>query len=287
MNKFDNVEVSVVIPTLGGNILNDTILHLNAGLIKPIEILICIPEKFVNNLTIDNFDNVKILPTNFMGQVAQRAYGFKNAKSEYVLQLDDDIILDSNCLKNLIEYLITNNINSAVSPILLFKNSLTDVYKAKNYKLIERFYYFLINGFDGFVPGIITKAGTEIGVNQIYITDNSYKVSWLPGGCILHYKKNLIFYNYFPFTGKAYCEDLFHSKIIENLGISMYIIKNTFAYIDDPRIILVSNKNWFLNLIKDYKTRKEFVSIHNFSKIRLIIFYLIILIHYSLNKILK
>jgi hypothetical protein len=287
MNKFDNIEVSVVIPTLGGNILNDTITQLNSGSIKPFEILICIPEKFVTNLTIDIFDNVKVLSTNFMGQVAQRAYGFKNAKSEYVLQLDDDIILDSNCLKNLIDNLITSNKSEAVSPILLFKNSLKDVYKPKNSKLIERFYYYLINGFDGFVPGIITKAGTEIGVNQIYITDKSYKVCWLPGGCILHFKKNLVEYNYFPFKGKAYCEDLFHSKIIENLGISMYITKNAFAYIDDPRIFSVNNKNWFINLIKDYKIRKRFVTLYNLSTSRLHYFYLINIFNYLFKKIYK
>ena len=80
MNKLTKVKVSVVIPTLGGNILNDTIDNLNTGTIKPDEILICIPEKFKNNLNIQNYDNVEILTTSFMGQVPQRLYGFKKAK---------------------------------------------------------------------------------------------------------------------------------------------------------------------------------------------------------------
>ena len=45
---------------------------------------------------------------------------------------------------------------------------------------------------------------------------NLHEVEWLPGGCILHSKKNLIKKNYFNFKyKKAYCEDLIHSYFLK------------------------------------------------------------------------
>ncbi len=285
-STFD-FEISVVIPTLGGNILNETIKRINNGSLKPAEILICIPENYTSLLKLDYFDNIRILATKFMGQVAQRAHGFKNAKFNYVLQLDDDIILEYNSLKNLVNNLKSIGNNSAVSPVFLFKDNRNDVYKIKSNNILKLIFYFFINGNEGFVPGIITRAGTEIGVNQIYIRNKNHKVSWLPGGCILHYKNNLIDYNYFPFKGKAYCEDLFHSKLIENKGVSMFVIKNTYALIDDPNLDNISYKSSLINICNDFKCRLVFIKKYKLSKFRFLLFYVFIFINNFLKKIFK
>ena len=46
--------ISVVIPSLGGEILIDTIKHLNNGSVFPDEIIIVIPKEFKSNFFIEN-----------------------------------------------------------------------------------------------------------------------------------------------------------------------------------------------------------------------------------------
>ena len=78
--------LSVVIPSLGGNILNNTISSLNSGSIIPDEILISLPSlQHINQVNISDH-NVRLINANCRGQVAQRIYGFEMAQHEYVLQ---------------------------------------------------------------------------------------------------------------------------------------------------------------------------------------------------------
>ena len=110
MTKINDLSdgVSVVIATLGGELLKDTIEQLNKGSIIPTEILICIPEEdFIEGKEMEVF-NVKIIKTECRGQVAQRAVGFREARCPYVLQLDDDIILDHSCLEELWKVVSSN-----------------------------------------------------------------------------------------------------------------------------------------------------------------------------------
>jgi glycosyltransferase involved in cell wall biosynthesis len=50
--------------------------------------------------------------------VYQRIVGFKHAKGDYVLQLDDDILLNNRCLERLVISLEELPEHSAVSPCL-------------------------------------------------------------------------------------------------------------------------------------------------------------------------
>ena len=53
------------------------------------------------------------------------------------------------------------------------------------------------------------------------------QVDWLPGGCVMHKKQNIILYDFYPFEGKAYCEDLIHSYHLINRGIKLMVTKNS------------------------------------------------------------
>ena len=75
----DNVEnlefpVSVVIATLGGDTLSDTLERLNCGTKLPAEILICIPEEYLDNVV----------------EVAQSATTDGQASQERIDKLDDE-----------------------------------------------------------------------------------------------------------------------------------------------------------------------------------------------------
>ncbi len=94
--------VSVVIATLGGTTLTGTIAGLNSGTVVPAEILVCVPELETSCIAPLKFDNVRVVPTPCRGQVAQRAVGFQEAKYDFVLQLDDDMFVDTQCLERLL-----------------------------------------------------------------------------------------------------------------------------------------------------------------------------------------
>ena len=126
MNYNKKNKVSVVIPTLGGKCLIKTINSLLKSSISPFEILICIPEENKVTKLLKSQPNVKIIETKKRGQVFQRSVGFLKAKCDYVLQLDDDEILDVDCIKNLLETFYNQNTSlMSVAPLILDYNSQT------------------------------------------------------------------------------------------------------------------------------------------------------------------
>merc|ERR1711991_519914 len=187
--KFNNIEhnVSVVIPTLGGKQLINTVLSLNKSSVIPVEILICIPRKNKVTSLLKNHQNIKIIETIKRGQVYQRYIGFLKAKCNHVMQLDDDEILDENCIEYLLET-FTNKQQDyfAVGPLVLDYNSKLSVYPLFGNNIFNSCLYFLLNGSKGYLEGEVTYAGTGIGVSSnSFVTIQVIEVKWLPGGCVL------------------------------------------------------------------------------------------------------
>ena len=225
--------ISVVIPTLGGDVLHKTILNLNNGSLIPDEILIVIPEKFKSNLDLKLLpENVKVFYTQFSGQVAQRIFGFKNVKYLFTLQLDDDILLEKDCLYNLF-YFLKKNKYSSVCPTMLDlenKKCFHNLVEPSSSDLFYKLLYKIINGKKGYESGKISKSGLGMG------TSIKYKmpiiVDWVPGGCVLHNSHNLIAFNYYILKGKAYAEDLIHSYYLNLNEIKLYHLPDAIAYVD-------------------------------------------------------
>lgn len=225
------MNISVVIPTLGDNKLIKTLESINKSTVKPNEIILCIPKDIIikhQKFKISN--NIRILHTVSKGQVSQRAEGFLEAKCEYVLQLDDDIILDMNCIEELVKCILIDN-KKSVGPKMfgLDNNYHSPRIKFKTSTLYEKFIFYLLNGKKGFMQGKISLAGVALGIPN---SDIDVDVDWLPGACILHNKKNLVYYDYYPYEGKAYSEDIIHSKILKKNGVSLIRSGNAKCIID-------------------------------------------------------
>ena len=286
INKNNNL-ISVVIATLGGTSLQETINSINNSSIRIAEIIVIIPRKYkyrINNL---KAQNLRIAFSNVKGQVHQRCEGFKLCNYEYVIQLDDDIILDTDCIETLLLASYDMPPNSAFSPSLYFLNTKTSVYE-RNLPLSFKFkfYYLILNGYNGYKEGEITKAGTEIGINSKGQNRKIIESKWLPGGMILHKKRNLVLHDYFQFNGKAYCEDLYHSFELREKGINLYIVLDSIAFINDPRFDnQVSISKWFNEMKKDYKIRRILVKKMNKSLIRMFLFYAINSINFLFKKL--
>lgn len=211
--------VSVVIPTLGGPSLSDTITRVNEGTCVPDEVIVCIPEREAPLAAPLASAVVRILPTPVRGQVAQRAEGFRAARSAYVLQLDDDIWLERDCLAHLVKYLESNP-GTAVGPAL--HDRTTGEYRSflvpqsPKPTRTDALMFRVINGAAGYQPGQISRAGVNMGLPE---TGDFQGLGWLPGGCILHHRTSLELSAFYPFPGKAFAEDLFHSHLLTRAGV--------------------------------------------------------------------
>jgi len=216
-------DVSVVIATLGGDCLAGTIEKLNTGTVVPAEILICIPEIEAPRAARLAGGNVRVVSTPCRGQVAQRACGFRQARHEFVLQLDDDIQVHSTCMERL-RACVSRFRDVAAGPKL--HDLATGEYRSflmpssNGNRHFERLMFWVINGKGGYKPGRIGRAGICMGLPEE--PAEWFDIGWLPGGCVLHRRANLVLSDFYPFRGKAFAEDLFHSVELTRKGIRLF-----------------------------------------------------------------
>lgn len=232
------VPVSVVIASLGGDQLLTTIQALNSGSASPEEILLCLPkDREGRNLELCA-NNVKIVLCSKSGQVAQRALGFRMAKQEYVMQLDDDVILGHETLMLMYHFLSSSVTPMAVGPVYLNRTDGKAVYPEAYEHLghWSRWRRWAIHGIKpGESPhGIWAPSGRNFGVVR-KATPNiptHLPVQWIPGGCVLHRKRDLITEDFYQWPGKAFAEDLIHSHLLRERGVALYVCLDASCKID-------------------------------------------------------
>ncbi len=281
-------EVSIVIPTLGGEQLGETISSVNAGGLVPERILVCIPEGRELEVSISGHDNVEIVRTQVRGQVAQRAVGLGMADTPFVLQLDDDILLEQDCLAQLVAAAKRLGGNSAVSPAFIKPGTGESLYRVDSASLFKKCYFRLLNGKCGFQPGIITRAGTTLGIECLDGDVRDIESEWLPGGCVLHYKANIITDNYFPFPGKAFSEDLYFSLLAARKGIKLYISSGSRCVVDPmPDMEKQCAGEFFRGVSGDLRASKKFVKDTGRSLARMYCFYAIHILNYFTRRLIR
>ena len=284
-NKYS---LSVVIPTLGGNSLNKTLESINRGSIVPDEILVCIPENEVVMIQDLSFHNLRVLVTPIRGQVGQRAIGFQAALYEIVMQLDDDLIIDEYCIENLLKTLNSCGPKVAVAPALINKLTGKSAYKTVDINtVIKRIFYWVMNGKNGFQPGKIAKSGLNFGFDTDGKSEKVYEVDWLAGGCVMHYSKNLILENFYPFKGKAYCEDIIHSYLLREKNISLYIDSSACCEVELFNLGNLKHNDYVKFIIDDYRARKYAMMKFSRYSIRIIFLYISYYTHFILSNLIK
>lgn len=273
--------MSVVIATLGADCLAKTIECLNQGSVVPEEILICIPVENMDRVAYLKFNNIRILPTNVRGQVPQRILGFNNVSHEVVMQLDDDISVDEFCVERLLETLHALGPEVAVAPALLDQESGSSVYKkSEKNRFLLALYYWLMNGSEGFAPGRIDKSGSSVGLDPAMSPGAIHDVEWLAGGCVIHYKKNLVLENFWPLPGKAYYEDVVHSYLLRQKGIRLVIETTARCSIELFSHSSFQPREFVVNLYRDYLGRRYFMRRFSRNSPRIYLFYVTRILSY-------
>lgn len=228
--------VSVVIATLGGPSLMRTIEYLNGCGVRPLEILVCVPEEEWGDRPDRISPNVTVLRLPYRGQVRQRAAGFRAASQPYVLQLDDDLLLGGRTLQRLLEDLIALGPQNAVAPVLIRADTRTGYTRIPDgwRGLISSTIATCLRGARWGVRrmGTISWIGHNYGVDPNLIPSDRMSVDWLPGGCVLHHKGGLVTDDFYPFPGKAYAEDLLHSLHLSVRGVRLWVCRDLVCIIE-------------------------------------------------------
>ncbi|MFK5893441.1 MAG: glycosyltransferase [Pseudomonadota bacterium] len=260
-------KVTVVIASLGNVNLLETINVLNSGTLIPEEILICVPVN--KEVEFEIPANSKLIYCEKRSQVAQRAEGFRLAKSDFVLQLDDDTHLAEACLEKLVERLIKSNNNSVVAPVILNSETKESIYKYDNLDTkFNKLRHFIANGRELYKPGTITKVGSCFGPKFSVESDSVIETEWVAGCCVLHRRENLVCDDYYPFTGKAYSEDLIASYLYKLKSVDFYICNNAFCFTPPA----AAGESSFLELIKELRARHYYIILSNRHSIRFYIY---------------
>lgn len=277
--------ITVVIATLGGDSLKDTIDALNRGSIVPHEILVCVPANEAHKVQNIPYRNVKVIVTDCRGQVAQRSIGFRNASHDVVMQLDDDILLDEHCIEHLLKTLRILGTEVAVAPSLMSLSTGESAYKQpERNKLILKVYYWLMNGSAGHQPGKIDKSGSAVGIDSKNANDESFDVEWLAGACVMHCRKNLILENFYPFEGKAYYEDVIHSYHLKSRGVGLKVDSGARCWLKPIPSSNYGQIEFLKYLASDYRARKYSMQLYSRRSLRIYLFYLVSYLSYVCKK---
>jgi glycosyltransferase involved in cell wall biosynthesis len=254
--KQKQYPLSVVIATLGDDILANTIACLNQGHSIPFEILVCIPED--ESLKVEKLtqENVKIIRTPCRGQVAQRVYGLQRISQPMVLQMDEDVELKPTDLDMLVQALGQLGCGHALAPLFRHFSSGKYVTEYNQGVLggLDSLYASLICGAPWGIKrmGVISPAGIGYGVDRRYCEPGLFETKWLPGGCVICHREDLVTENYYPFAGKAFCEDLVHSVLWQKQGTRLWMhLDASGAISNDPMPF-----NW--------QTEKEVFRVHEY-----------------------
>lgn len=218
--------LSVVIATLGGDPLAGTIEILNSGIAIPAEILICIPEQESHRVENLHVGNVAVVRTPCRGQVAQRAYGLRRVRHPLVLQMDDDIVLPPEDLSRLLRSIHRLGPGNAVAPLYreLASGRYITEFGAGINNWIRSLFASVVCGapWGGKRMGVISPAGIGYWFDRRLCGDDLVATEWIPGGCALCHREDLVTEDYYPFSGKAYSEDLIHSILWRKRGVNLW-----------------------------------------------------------------
>lgn len=218
-------DLSIVIASNLKSINYFYINQINKYAAHSIQVILSIPPNFeiIDAYNIGFSKNVSIIKSKFIGQVNQRQYAFQFCKTPFVIQMDDDIEFGIEKVNYLLLEFKKLPLKSCLAPYL----NLEINFYSRNINLLKNiFLYCSFNPKSGCISGSSFPIPHKI--TNTSNLNNEEEVSWLPGGILILRKEDIITKNYFPFKGKAYCEDLIHSFYLKKNGVKLYVSKKVF-----------------------------------------------------------
>ena len=277
-------KLTIIIPSLLSNIEERWIEQINSFNQQKIHIIISIPPNLSKkNKFITKFDKgILVVRSNKKGQVNQRQYGYKFVKTDYLMQMDDDIFISIKNLKILLNQFEDLPRKSCIAPRVIIEKHRSKELFFKKY--INLFFY------NHYKPraGTISKSTFEVSHNFSFDSNKKIEsVDWIPGGISLIRKEYIITKPYFNFKGKAYCEDLMHSNLLINNGIKLFISNKSFYKTEQKNYKDLKIKDFVEFIKNDFKARNYYRKAIKNSFIPFLIAFFLLIVNYLLRKIIK
>ena len=246
-----------------------TIENLSKSSVTPKNIIIVTTndnyKKYFNKNYINSL-NINFYISKKKSQTAQRELGIEKVKTKYVIQIDDDVLVDKNCIKNmLIEIKKTNN--TIIGGYLIYSNNthISERFsQSYNNSDILKFVYKLLNNFKKPENMSILESGRIFP----HFIKGETSPQWLSSFMIYEkefYKHGEKIYS----KGKGYFEDIVFTHSLFNKGFKLLIKENCKAIVEDAEYTGIST---YLKSIPNYI---KLLTILNKSKLLFLIDFLI------------
>ena len=282
---FSLKDITIIVPSIANKISKKWINQINHLCKNNISIVISIPPgvdiKKVYKMGFSK--NILIVNSVKKGQVFQRQFAYNYSKNKLIMHMDDDIFFNLDSIKGLLE--VFNNLpeNSCLAPAIKIINK-RKKHQSKLFFLIRNL--FLYSEFNP-IPGTISSSSFPIPHNKTDNKNITQKVEWLAGGISLIRKEHCIRDDYFKFSGKAYCEDLFLSSYLIRNKINLYI-NNKFYFKTKLESYRSLNLIQFIKfIINDFRIRNFYRKNIKKRFISFLFAYFYLIISFSITKFVK
>lgn len=227
-------EFSIVVPSL----INISVRHINEYAITlGIRAFISIP--FHLNGPFEYTPNVTYIRSPLSGQVAQRIFAVHHSRCTYILSMDDDIFISPPYLRDLF-YKYTRLLSTYTNPVLGVQVK-SSVQPISSFRHLSPFALNLISFIENTSVQLLKKPSTLSPLNFNSHHDSSYsdfntplngcyQSDWFSGGFFISPCSIFPSSSYYPFPGKAFCEDVILSIILKRAGSPLFIANGITAF---------------------------------------------------------
>jgi hypothetical protein len=229
-------DLTIVCATHNGiNRIPLLINSIKKNVVSPKEIIICGTDKLDISLVDESVlreNKVSFIVSTVANQVHQRNLALFKVDTDYILQLDDDYILNRCAIGNYVRHFKGPNSNKkVVSGYVVSPNGDHMSYRTKslyNSSLFVRAFFYIVNGFKEVSNMSILKSGR---IFPLVLEDlESIEPEWLPSSLMFHKdaidKKILLDVKNNGIKGKAYYEDVFFTVLLRKRGFKLILDKN-------------------------------------------------------------
>jgi len=174
-------------------------------------------------------DLVTHVESPIANQCVQRLIGLTHSESEYIFQLDDDMLVDKHCVENMAVWINENPLD-LVSPVVKVEGNRNRPLGSNWKRLFEKSrifrIYLRLQGFrQPYKPLSILKNGAIVPLYRF--PEENMEVDWLHS-CRLYYRKSIYGIEIPLFNGKSYFEDVFSSLEMRKRGNRLVLHHKAF-----------------------------------------------------------
>jgi len=289
---FENT--SVCIASVGRDSLLDVIRALEKNSNGCLDYFVCLHESiddiFLRKLS--SIKNVNVCFSSCRHQVVQRELAVSRITREYVLQLDDDVLLSRDSLDSLVNTYESLPPQSALGPVLIKANGdsfFKDLFCPEGFRRLRNIPVILqclLLGINNYkdpskLYGKISRSGNPIGVPSISSPQffrKCIEVDFISGGCMLLESSLARQCGYYPYArGRAALEDLYHSAFLQDKGCKLFVDRSAFLVVDtfDCNTDLSSRLLYLENAWDAIGKQLHFNTVYSYNSFRYLVYFLL------------